>query len=73
MVRNIEASKNIFICVPHDNIRLVKVFGLNLDIRTIRRLEEVYYLIKPLFQFIFIQIIFFPVLDVIMVRNGINV
>ena len=61
------------ICDLHNDDRLVKVFGLNLDIRTIRRLEEVYYLIKPLFEFIFIQIIFFPALDVIMVRNGINV
>ena len=73
MVRNIEGSKKMFICVPHDNIRLVKVFGLTLDIRLIRRLEEVYYFIKPLSEFIFIQIIFFPALDVIMVRNGINV
>ena len=73
MVRNIEGSKKMFIHVPHNNNRPVKVFGLTLDIRIIRRLLEVQYLINLLFQFIFIQIIFFPSLDVIMVRNGINV
>ena len=65
-MRNIEGSKKMFLCAPHDNIRLVKVFGMTLDIRLI--CKNAWW-----FEFIFIQIIFFPALDVIMVRNGINV